>query len=134
MRKLLELLPVVLIAVSFAHAEPPDQPALSDGGSLVTSVGGTPPADGGGPWVTIDTGQLNDWVATILCRSYLGSPNVHYRFSSDGGTATSANQVLQVDRTFDLPINQGNGEKYRYLSLLGEDGGAPACNLQYNPR
>lgn len=130
MRKLLAFSGLFCV---LAHAEPPDQRALPDGGSLVTSNGG-PPGDGGGPWVTVDTGQVNDWTMSIKCRSYLGSPNVHYRLTADGGTATSADNVLDLDRTFDLPVSQGNSEKYRYLSLLGEDGGPPSCNVFKNPR
>lgn len=129
---MLKFLPLAL-GLLFLTAAAPDQRALPDGGSLVTSNGGLP-GDGGGPWVTVDTGQTQDWVATIRCRSYLGSPSVHYRFTADGGTATSADEVLDVDRTFDLPISQGAGEKYRYLSLLGEDGGPPSCALFKNPR
>lgn len=122
-----------LLFAALAFAEPPDVPALPDGGSLVTSNGG-PPGDGGGPWVTVDTGQTNDWVMSIKCRTYLGSPNVHYRLSTDGGTATAADNVLEVDKTFDLPVTQGNTEKFRWLSLRGEDGGAPVCNVFKNPR
>ena len=106
-----------------------DFPALPDAGSLVTSAGGAP-GDGGGPWITVDTAQVNDWLMTIRCRSELTSPRVYYRLSSDAGTATAANQLLDLDKTFDLPVTQGNTDKYRYLSLLGEDGGPPACNVQ----
>lgn len=125
MRKALALTSLLCV---LAHAEPPDVPVLPDGGSLFAS------ADGGGPWVTWDTYQVEDWVMTIKCRSYLGGPNVHYRLSADGGTATTADNVIDLDRTFDLPVSQGNVEKYRFLSLRGEDGGAPACNVFKNPK
>lgn len=125
MRKLLPLLGLVCV---LAHAAPPDEPVLPDGGSLFSS------SDGGGPVVTADTYQVNDWVMTIKCRSYVGSPNVHYKLSTDGTAATAADNVLEVDKTFDLPVSQGNTEKYRYLSLRGEDGGAPVCNVFKNPR
>ncbi len=133
MRKFFPLFLFAAIAVSFAHADPPDAHALPDGGTLVTSKGG-PPGDGGGPWVTVDTGQVNDWVATMRARSYLGSPAVHYRFSADAGTATTDDSVIDVDRTMDIPVSQGQGEKYRYLSLLGEDGGPPSLILFKNAR
>lgn len=120
---------VLFAALAIVTLSATDFPALRDGGSLVTSAGG-PPGDGGGPWVTVDTGQVNDWTMTIRCSSRLGSPRVHYRLSADGGTASAAYQLLDVDRTFDLPVSQGNRTKLRYLSLLGEDGGPPACNVQ----
>lgn len=133
MRKLLRLAPFLLV-LSVAHAESPDNPAFPDGGSLATTVGTVFPGDGGGPWLTVDTYQTEDWTMSIRCKSYCGSPNVHYRLSTDGGTATTDNNVLDVNRTFDLPVSQGNGEKYRWLSLLGEDGGAPCCGVFHNPR
>lgn len=125
MRKLAALLGLFCV---LAHAEPPDVPVLPDGGSLFSS------SDGGGPVVTADTFQVNDWTMTVKCRSYIGSPNVHYLLSTDGTAATAANNVIEVDKTFDLPVSQGNTEKYRYLSLRGEDGGAPACNVFKNPK
>lgn len=118
-----------------------DFPALPDGGSKVTpsltiislSDGGT--SDGGMPaYVTVDTGHVTDWVMAIRCETSLRcatpSPQVYYRLSTDGGTATVANQLLEIDRTFDIPIAQGNTEKLRYLSLLSEDGGPPCCFIQ----
>lgn len=130
MRKLLALLPLV---ACLAYAEPPDQRAFADGGSLATSNGGFP-GDGGGPWVTLDTGQVNDWTMAIRCRSYLGSPNAYYRLSADAGTATTLDGFLDKDVWFDIPVSQGYAAKYRWLSLLGEDGGAPACIVLRNPR
>ncbi|MEY4933556.1 MAG: hypothetical protein RLZZ403_1876 [Pseudomonadota bacterium] len=129
MRKLLALLPFFAI---LAYAEPPDLPALPDGGSLVTSTG-SGPGDGGGPWITVDTGQVQDWMMALRCRSYVGSPSVHYRLSADAGTATTSDGFLPVNLTLDLPVSQGNGEKFRWLSLLGEDGGAPTCRVWRNP-
>lgn len=127
------LWPLAIPIVCLLLAAAPDDPALPDGGSLVTSKGGLP-GDGGGPWVTIDTGQVTDWTMSIYCDSSLGSPNVYYRLSADGGTATTANMLLKVDTTFDLPVSQGFTEKYRYLSLLGQDGGPPSCPVLRNQR
>lgn len=130
-----KLVPVVLAFLGVAFAAfaygPPDQPALPDGGSLVTSNGNLP-GDGGGPEVTVDTGQTDDWIATLKCSSLLGSPGVHYRFSTDRSTATTNYNVIDVDRTMDIPVRQGNTDKYRYLSLRGEDGGPPSCRLFKN--
>lgn len=108
-------------------------PALPDGGSLVTTAGnagtGNPVGDGGGPTVTIDTGHTESWVPALRCSSRMGSPRSYYRFSADGGLATDAYELLDLDRTFDLPLTQPNTYKLRYLSLTGEDGGPPACYL-----
>lgn len=100
-----------------------DFPALPDGGSLIKTTDG-------GPLITVDTGHVTDWVPAIRCSTLEGSSGVHYRFSSDGGSATQANQVIEVNRTMDIPVAQGNVAKLRYLSLLSEDGGIPACRLQ----
>lgn len=128
MRKLLPLIAILVVWAVLAHAQPPDQKALPDGGSIVTST------DGGGPLVTVDTAQLGDWVATLRPRSSCGSPSVHYLFSTNSAPATTADNVLEVDHTFDLPVSQGNTEKYRYLSFLGEDGGAPCVTVYKNAR
>ena len=133
MRKLALLPLLVLLVVVVAHAAAPDVPALPDGTSRVTSKGAAP-GDGGGPWRTVDTGQLEDWTASIRVDSYRGSPSVYYRFSSDGGTATTDDQLLTTGNIYDLPISQGYGEKYRYFSVLGLDGGAPDVNLYRNAR
>ncbi len=132
MAKLFAVLLISMFALGLqgcASAHAADFPALPDGGSLVTSAGGTLPGDGGGPWITIDTGQTKDWLMSIRCRSGAGSPRVYYRLSTDAGTARTADQVVDVDRTFDIPVPQGNTDKYRFLSLLGEDGGPPACTI-----
>lgn len=127
MRKLLPFGLALVVPLLLMGA---DYPALPDGGSLVTSTGATPPADGGGPWVTVDTGHTADWVMTIRCSSRLNSPRVFYRLSADGGTARIDDQLLDVDRTFDLPVSQPRSYPQRFLSLLGEDGGPPSCSLQ----
>lgn len=118
-----------------------DFPALPDGGSKVTpgitlvalTDGGTQDA-GVLAYVTVDTGHVTDWVMTIRCSTGLAcatpSPRSYYRLSADGGTATTNYQLLEVDRTFDIPVSQGNTEKLRFLSLLGEDGGPPCCFVQ----
>lgn len=115
-----------------------DYPALPDGGSLITpSLSITVLADGGlqdagyPAFVTVDTAHVADWVATMRCDSAHGSPRSYYRFSADGGTARAVDQLLDLDRTFDIPVQQTAGVKVRWLSFLGEDGGAPWCNLQH---
>lgn len=112
----------------------PDFPALPDGGSLCSTAGnastGNPAGDGGGPSIVCDTGQVDDWNATVRCSSRLGSPRVHARWSADGGIATAVNQLYEVDRTFDFRVLQPGSRKLRYISFLGEDGGPPACNVQ----
>lgn len=134
MRNLLVVASLVSVfAAAHVLAEPPDRKALPDGGSIVTSKGAAP-GDGGGPWVLVDTAQVNDWVASLHCTSYQGSPNVHYLFSTDGTIATPADSLLIADHTFDIPVSQGNTEKYRYLSFLGQDGGAPYCLVLKNPK
>lgn len=131
MRKPISFLFISVLALSLFTAV--DFPALPDGGSLVTSNGGLP-GDGGGPWITIDTGHTEDWVPAIRCHASTiicgtASPRVNYRFSADGGTANAAYMLLDVDRTFDLPVFQPKDRKLRYLSLSGEDGGPPCCTL-----
>lgn len=107
----------------------PDFPALPDGGSLVTGTGAL--SDGGNSsTITVDTGQTEDWTATVRCRSSLGSPRVYARWSADAGAATSANQLYEVDRTFDFTVRQPGVRKLRWISFLGEDGGPPNCNVQ----
>ena len=80
----------------------------------------------------VDTGQVNDWVAAIRPRSWCGSPGVYYLFSSDGTSATSNDEMLDTDSIFDIQIRQGNTDKYRYVSFLGVDGGAPCVSLHKN--
>lgn len=128
----LRLLFVGLALTLFTAA---DYPALPDGGSLVTpSLTINVLADGGlqdagyPAFVTVDTAHLTDWVATMRCDSAHG-PRAYYRFSADAGTARTVDQLLDLDRTFDIPVTQTSGVKVRWLSFLGEDGGAPWCNL-----
>lgn len=106
------------------RAEAADHRGLPDAGSIIT------PTDGGFI-VTVDTGHVDNWVATIRCRSLHGSPSVNYLFSADGGLATDADLPLDVDRTMDIPVIQSAGVKERYLSLRGEDGGTPWCTLHH---
>lgn len=122
-----------------------DFPGLPDGGSLVqpslvvTTLSDGGLSDGGMPSViTVDTARTDEWVATLrcttntaLCWGGFPSPRVFYRFSaSDAGVARTVDQILEVDRTFDIPVPLVRGAPLRYLSFLGEDGGAPCCNVQ----
>lgn len=119
------LLAVLLVGlVVAAPSSAADFPGLVDGGSLVQ------PTDAG-PSITVDLARTDEWDMAIRCSSRLGSPRVYYRLSaSDAGAATAANQLLEVDRTFDIHVPAVRSAPLRFLLLTGEDAGVPACNVQ----
>lgn len=112
---------VVAATLAPSPARADDEPALPDGGSIVT---GTATALG-------DLGErAGPWSMTIRCE---GDQQTRYKLCADsaGCAATAVNQLLDADRTFDIPVNTRSGlPPKRYLALRTEDAGVAFCKVQ----
>lgn len=126
MKRLAALLVALAAAVTFSpHAAlGDDEPIFTDGGSLVTTTDG-------GSSVTADLGvaALSSFTMAIRCE---GQAARYHLCATSTCTATTANQLLDADRTFDIPVNRITNGGKRYLALSTDDGGIPACKVQRN--
>lgn len=121
-------LAAVIIGVCAAPAVADDEPMFSDGGSLVT------PLDGG-VTVTVDLAPRTSacWNMAIRCEGS-GGPARYVLCATNPCPVSSANQLLDADRTFDIPVNcTSQGAPKHYLSLTKDDATAPACKVQHSP-
>ncbi len=110
-----------------------DQPALPDGGSIVTSTDG-------GRIAFADLGLRSEWMLSLECE---GAQSTRYLLcASDttsivaGGvnhtcTAGPNNHLLSYDRGGEaIPVNFKPNKNRRYLSLYTDDAGIPFCKAQ----
>lgn len=129
----LAVLAVCAVGLSSSSARGDDDPALPDGGSIVT------PLDGGST-VTVDLGGRGAWNMVLRAE---GAQSTRYvtcaadTISFSGGSAihsckaASHNELLDYDRTLDVPMNQSGGwPTKRYMSFSTDDGGIPFVKVQ----
>jgi hypothetical protein len=111
-----------VIVLCPAPARADDEPGLPDGGSIVTS------ADGGA-YAIADLGARGCWTMAIRCE---GAQSTRYTTCATSScTAAAVNQLLDADRTFDIPVNCVAGQtRKRYLALKTDDAGVPFCKVQ----
>ncbi len=120
------MLVAVLAATALVFLPPPSAqaltfPALPDAGGIVTSIDG-------GNQTTIDTGQTQNWTMTIRCE---GAQSTRYRMCTSATCDVSlANDLIDPNVTLEIPVTQGNSQKYRYLTIKQDDGGVPYCVIQ----
>lgn len=122
MGKIGAVLAALFAVLLLAEARADDDPALPDGGSIVTTTDG-------GSTVTVDLGARGAWTMALRCE---GAQSTRYRLcASSSCPVTAHNQLLDLDQTQDFPINQTPGVALkRYLTLRTDDGGVPFCKVQ----
>ncbi len=113
-----------------AHAD--DQPALPDGGSIVTSTDG-------GRLAFVDLGLRSEWLLSLTCE---GAQSTRYLLCATdtpsivaGGVnhtcnASEHSYLLTADRGEVIPVNFKANKNRRYLSLRTDDAGIPFCKAQ----
>lgn len=113
---------VAAIALSPSRAHADDEPGLSDGGSICSSTDG-------GSYAVCDLGVAGCRSLGIRCE---GAQSSRYKLCPTSTCAPSAiNQLLDYDRTFDIPVNcVAGGTAKRYMGLHTDDAGVPFCKVQ----
>lgn len=114
----------VVLGACPARADDEPIAVQADGGSTVTTTDG-------GSAATVDLGTGLIQTLAIRCE---GAQSTRYHTCTVLPCAvTLSNQLLDSDRTFDIPLNRSNAGTLapkRYLTVATDDAGTPLCKVQ----